>query len=270
MVRTVIKARPSDNLLRVQELLKKHKITRVVVADDTRPRGILTQKDIIRYLLEDMSDRDLDQIRASEVMTANLITLSESSSVADAARLMIDKGISSIVILNIEGKLAGLVTKTDLCLFFGSRSASVEKVRDWMTPKPVAVRGSTSIFRVAAMMQEHKISRVLVQDGRMEGIVTFTDLVSASFLFNPKRAIESKKALSVKGMILRPMNIILVSARDVMTANPVTVTPDDLLASAARLMTTHGISGLPVVDKKQRAVGMVTKTDITRAIARMI
>ncbi len=269
MVRNVVKVRPKDNLLQVQGFLQKYEVSRVLVTDDAKPLGIITRKDVIRYLLEDTSDRNLDQIRSAEVMTKNLVTLPDSATVANSASLMIENGISSIIVVNQQGKLAGLVTKTDICLYYGSRAWGLHKVREWMTRNPVYVKGATSIFKVAALMQQHKISRVLVQNTKLEGIVTVSDLVAANVVFNPKRAIDAKKPIFIKGMIVRPTTIILISARDVMTANPVTVGIDDDLASAAKLMTTHGISGFPVVDKKGRLAGVVTKTDIARAVAKM-
>jgi CBS domain-containing protein len=268
MVRRLIKVGPKDNLLQVQGLIQRFEVGRIIVADDSRPLGILTRKDMIRYLLEDTSDRDLDEIKANDVMTRDLVRLPESASIAEAARLMIEKGISSVIAVDPQGKLVGLVTKTDLCLYFGSRASPGHRVRDWMTPKPISVRGSASIFKVTALMQQQRISRVLVQNVKLEGIVTVSDLVTAGVVFNPKGPIEARKPIMMKGMMVKASNLPLLSARDVMTANPVTVDVDADLSSVAKLMSTHRISGVPVVDRKERLVGILTKTDIVKAIAK--
>lgn len=63
------------------------------------------------------------------------------------------------------------------------------------------------------------------------------------------------------------MKLTAITASDLMTPNPTTVVPDDLLSHAAELMIEHGISGLPVTDGKGKVRGIVTKTDIIRAIA---
>jgi CBS domain-containing protein len=52
-----------------------------------------------------------------------------------------------------------------------------------------------------------------------------------------------------------------------MTQRTLTISPDEPLSRAADLMIEHGISGLPVVDSKGRVEGILTKTDIIRAIA---
>ena len=63
------------------------------------------------------------------------------------------------------------------------------------------------------------------------------------------------------------MKLTTITASDLMTPNPTTVFPDDPLSHAAVLMIEHGISGLPVTDGKGKVRGIVTKTDIIRAIA---
>jgi CBS domain-containing protein len=56
-------------------------------------------------------------------------------------------------------------------------------------------------------------------------------------------------------------------ASDVMTPDPVTTTADSDLADAAYIMLRNRIGGLPVVDSKQALAGIVTKTDVVRALA---
>lgn len=53
--------------------------------------------------------------------------------------------------------------------------------------------------------------------------------------------------------------------KDVMTKNPITILPDASLTEAKALMTKKGISKLPVIDKNNRLVGIVTKNDLQRA-----
>jgi len=52
-----------------------------------------------------------------------------------------------------------------------------------------------------------------------------------------------------------------------MTANPISIEQDADLADAARLMARHNISGLPVTNNNGKLVGIITKSDITRATA---
>jgi acetoin utilization protein AcuB len=60
-----------------------------------------------------------------------------------------------------------------------------------------------------------------------------------------------------------------VSLSDLIVRNPITVTPDDDVESAARLIYKHKIGGMPVV-KKGVLVGIITETDILRAFIDMM
>ena len=55
-----------------------------------------------------------------------------------------------------------------------------------------------------------------------------------------------------------------MKARDVMTSPVVSIEPDDSVAQAIRIMLQRHISGLPVIDKEGRLVGMVTEGDFLR------
>jgi CBS domain-containing protein len=57
-----------------------------------------------------------------------------------------------------------------------------------------------------------------------------------------------------------------LKARDVMQTNPITVSPDASLTQAHRLFAEEEISGAPVVDDDGRVVGVVSSTDLIRAI----
>jgi CBS domain-containing protein len=56
-------------------------------------------------------------------------------------------------------------------------------------------------------------------------------------------------------------------AKDVMKYDPITISQDSDLADAAQIMAMNRISGLPVVDSDGNLVGIITKTDIVKAIA---
>ncbi|MGD9789193.1 MAG: CBS domain-containing protein [Phycisphaerales bacterium] len=55
-----------------------------------------------------------------------------------------------------------------------------------------------------------------------------------------------------------------VTAKDVMTREPVCVTPATTIRQLARVLDENGISGAPVVDQQGRVVGVVSRTDLMR------
>jgi len=68
MTRNVLSVRPSDSLQLVQRLMVRYQVTRFVVVDKKhRAVGILTQKDLIRAISEDTTERGIDEIPVSEL-----------------------------------------------------------------------------------------------------------------------------------------------------------------------------------------------------------
>jgi CBS-domain-containing membrane protein len=56
----------------------------------------------------------------------------------------------------------------------------------------------------------------------------------------------------------------MLTARDIMTAQVITTTPEASVTEAAELLESHRISGLPVVDKEGRLVGVITQSDLVQ------
>lgn len=61
----------------------------------------------------------------------------------------------------------------------------------------------------------------------------------------------------------------MLTASDTMTADPETIGEDEDLCNAAKIIVAHKISGLPVLNEKKELTGIVTKSDILKAISQM-
>jgi len=270
MTKRVTTCTPKDTLLEIQELMVKHRISRVVITGiEKKPIGILTQKDIVNFLLADTSKRGIEEIPAKEVMSKNLITAKPTVPIPDIAKTMIKNKISSLVVVDEDGKLKGIATKADIGLYFASKGAGIYSVHDFMTPNPITARQSQSIFLAVSLMSENNISRIVVtsEENKPVGIITLTDVTMISSLLKPAKVMREKKPVFLKGILFPPVGIHLLTAKDFMTADPISVNEDADLADAARLMTKHGVSGLPVTNNAGKLVGIITKSDLTRAVA---
>ncbi len=270
MTKKVVMCNPSNSIMDVRELMRKHRINRIiVVVGENKPLGIITQKDIIRFITADKSDRGLDEIPVKEAMSKELVTADPTTPISGIAKSMVAKKISSVIITDKDDTLIGVATKADLCLYFVNKEVGVFKVHDYMSPNPTTIRPSQPIFQVVYLMSEHGISRVIVVDNEQEpiGIITLADLTMTSSLLNPATLIKERKPILVEGGITLPSSIHLLTARDIMTANPIPIEQSADLSDAARLMTRHSISGLPVKNESGKLVGIITKSDIIQAIA---
>jgi len=266
MTGNVIRIHFDSTLYDAQDLMTKSKLTRLVVTDRSgKLRGIITRRDVVRFLNADRTDRPLDTMFVREAMSKPVITSLPTDTMAESARTMNRKGISSVVVADEEGQILGIVTKTDLCFHF-SLFTSKEKVKDYMTRRVFTVRSTHSIFFVVSLLARQGVSRVPVVDDRIRGIVTLSDIVKSAPVLRPDLA--HGKTGSRHGDFIGPAaKLTAITASDLMTPNPITIRPDDLLSRTAEIMIQHGISGLPVTDDKGRVRGIVTKTDIVRAVA---
>jgi CBS domain-containing protein len=268
MTKNVVTLSPSASLDYVRTLMLQHRISRVVIVNEwSNPVGMITDKDILRYTLENDS-KDLNQVIALSVMSKPLVKETEATPVSSCAKRMLESAISSLVVVRGD-KVVGIVTKTDLCMFYATGGEGREEVRDNMTVRPVTIRGSQSILDAAKIMFEKNISRLPVVDDHLDGIVTASDLTAVNPALSPAATSSRPKDLQTWEKIVLPKEVGPKSVADIMTRNPITVLYTAYLSDAAKLMIFHHISGLPVLDANNLLVGIVTKTDVTKALAGM-
>jgi len=130
-------------------------------------------------------------------------------------------------------------------------------VQGWMSVDVITVEEDTSMMKASIIMKENKIRCLPVVDkgGKVVGIVTDRDLRDAS----PSKATT---------LDVYELNYLLSSMkiRDIMTKEIVYVRPDETAEFAALLMLENKISSLPVVNNKNRLVGIITQTDIFKLL----
>jgi len=270
MTSPVVVVHPGDNLAHARRLMLRYEVGRLPVVDEAgRVVGILTLYDIARAM-RGAGDRSLDSIRVAEYMTPNPVVVKPSDSLKTAARIMIEKGVGGLPVVDDEGRLVGIVSKTDLVHAFMERCRGRCRVEEYMYREVATASPLHSIGYVAKLLESTPSRRVLVVDGgRLVGIIAPSDI---AFLARPARLKRTKKmqrAPSGKPFPAKlPSPEILVAA-DVMTPDPITIEPGADLADAARIMIRHGFSSLPVVDVDGTIKGIVTKHNILEALTRL-
>jgi CBS domain-containing protein len=273
--RQAIALEPDKTLYDARNTMLIYNISRVVIAKDNKPLGIITEKDIAWYLYTEIPNRPLDQVGLNEIMSKNLITVSEHANLQLCAKLMLENKISSILVVdNNKQDLKGIITKSDLANTYATYYKEKNSVEGYMTKDVLTITPDEPIHMVLLLMINSKVSRiVVVRDEKPVGIVTGRDLLPVSALFMTAayavywRTREDLIALRKEQKFLPSgiKNIFL--AREIMKHNPITVTRDSDLTEAAQIMSNNRISGLPVVNSVDNLVGIVTKTDITKALA---
>jgi len=110
-----------------------------------------------------------------------LITISGEASIKEAAEVMLEHHIGSIIVVE-NGKPIGIVTKSDLLsrVLVNCRDPRECKAREVMSSPLISVKKDTPILEAMRTLKNKKVRRLLVSDGeKLVGIVSETDLVRA-------------------------------------------------------------------------------------------
>ena len=123
------------------------------------------------------------------------------------------------------------------------------KIQSLMVSDPITITEETTIENALALMKENRIRHLPVVDRKkkLTGWITLSDLK--------------------QGLI--PSMLGDVSLSDIVNRDPYTVSPDEDIEAAAKLVYRHKISGMPVINDGE-LVGVITETDLFRAFIDMM
>ena len=135
-------------------------------------------------------------------------------------------------------------------------------VKDVMTTRVVSVRKDASFREMAAALREHRVSAfpVVDADEKVIGVVSEADMLTKEALGSEPHGmpgmitglLRHKEQAKARG----------ITAGDLMSSPPVTVTPEDTIERAARLMYRRKVKRLPVVDAGAHLVGIISRADV--------
>jgi CBS domain-containing protein len=111
MAKNVKTVRTDDSVLDAVIKMNKFDVGSVIVINSNRPVGIITSKNILSRVVE--SRLDASMVRAKDIMSSPLITIEPDTSVEDAARLMSQKKIKQLVVMDKE-KIHGILSTSDI------------------------------------------------------------------------------------------------------------------------------------------------------------
>jgi len=248
-----------DALLHMQ----KNEIKRMVISDNDIPLGIVTERDIGNFLEKDNTSRTLDQIPLSEIMTKNPVTIEagQDDHLTQCAIRMETFQICAVLVVDNNGKIIGITTKSDLTKNFSNLYAGIYKIKDYMTRKLITCRKSDSLLFVLNMLNKNKIARIVVTDryGKPIGIVTYDLFMKHSEYFKHNKVIDTRDyLLPTDSNQERQIGEFLGNEL-------LTISSEEDLANAAKLMSLYKVSGIPTIDSVGNLDGVITSTDITRA-----
>ena len=142
---------------------------------------------------------------------------------------------------------------------------------DVMTRKVISVASDASAMQAGALMLKHQISGLPVVDagGILLGIISEGDFLRRAELGTQRRRARWLEFLIGPGRLANEyVHACGRKATEIMTPNPYTVSETATLSEVVQLMERHRIKRVPVVCGR-RLVGIVSRTDLLRALARL-
>ena len=261
----IITVTPDASINDVLQKMQYNFIRHVIVKSKNKPVGIVTERDIDKFLENDKTARALEEISIEQVMEKNLITITDgaSNSISQAAERMHTFKIGSVIIVDSDGNLVGMITKTDIAKVYGTLYGAKFKVKDHMSHKVVTCRKSDSLRFALNMINQNDISRLVVtnNNGKPLGVITTNAFLTHSSYF-------TKDKDGTREYLL-PMDSENMCVGDLVSKELLAVNLEEDLAIAAQKMIKNHINGIPVMDDNDQLVGVVSNLDVVKAFVKV-
>jgi CBS domain-containing protein len=248
----------ATNLLRVIPTLRHDEYA-------TKARSVL-RDDVFRELyVIDERDRLMGYLDISDVLrvmdTKSNVTVGgfvrEAAQVApttplhEAGLAILDARTNSAAVVDEEGGVLGGVLFSELFPILISRHAIHGRVEDAMSRVPVTCTPEDPILKIYSLIVASGfVAFPVVQKKEVIGIVSRRDLLRAGSI---RSTVKNQADTTVERVMTTPV---------------ITVTPDDPIATASRLMVEHDISMLPVIDGRRHLVGVIDRHDVLSSLTR--
>ncbi|MHA4779418.1 CBS domain-containing protein [Streptomyces sp. MSC1_001] len=178
MTDEVVSAVPAASFREVAKMLAEHDVSGVPVVDeDDRVVGVVSESDLLAR----------DDLIARDLMTSPAVTVHAEETVADAARLMVRRGVERLPVVDEEERLVGIVTRRDLLRVYLRPDAEIRRrIREDVLSDAMGLSGDVVDVRVldGVVTLEGRVrrrSQALTIAGlaeRVDGVVAVVDRLS--------------------------------------------------------------------------------------------
>ena len=242
MSKDMIMSSPDENVLSAVRTMCQKNISCIMVLDNDNLAGILTETDLLKRIAS--GEKDYSKITLAETMSCPVETVSADLPVIEAIRIMEDKQIKRLPVLE-KKQLVGIITQTDLTRLLAS-SALWRNVVEIMSLDVATILCKETVADAAELMTSRRISCIVaLEEGEVVGVLTERDLL--------KRVVAQQK------------NPADIRVEEVMSSPVISVPPDCPVFMAGMIMENLDIRRLVVTEDKHLC-GIVTQTDILRAV----
>ncbi|RMH00524.1 MAG: CBS domain-containing protein, partial [Aquificota bacterium] len=220
------------------EVIKQGGKGYVLLMEQGKPVGILTERDVVMLLAEGVSLEE----PAIKYASKNLITVREDRDVYYAVSLMLENGVRRLIVVDERGGFLGTLTMERLVSFIDEELLKRDiYIKDILSKRPlIYIEPDTKMMRALELMKENNVGAlpILDKDGRPVGIITERDIVRRFDSVNPNSPV-----------------------RLYMSSPVVCISPEETVKRALEVMRSKNIRRLVVVEG-ERAVGVISMRDL--------
>ena len=235
--------KPEDTLINAIKVMNKYGKGVVVVVEDDKPVGIITERDIVRFFYErvDLSGRAIDYA------TKPVISINKSRTLLHTLIIMVENNIRRVAVVDDRKEFVGVVTERDILVNlsrnFLSSSLRVKHVIGLGRPL-ISASPERPLSYAIELMSKNNIGAVpIVENGKAVGIITERDILRLSSNF-----IDIDKPV-----------------REYMTSPVLSVNENTEIVEVVKIMDERRVRRLVVEDDDGNAVGIITQRDIIQS-----
>ena len=132
-------------------------------------------------------------LRAKDVMSKNVISVKKDTPILEAVKLLVDKNISGLPVVNDDMSLIGMLSEKDVIeLFYEGDRASDKKVSDYMTYPAVCYEANDALLNVCDFLIKNIFRRVpIISEGKLVGIISIRDVLDAVINHKPEGIVSA-------------------------------------------------------------------------------
>lgn len=272
-IRQLVKApaiaiREDDEVGLAQQMMAWGDVRHLPVVSGNRVLGVLSEGDLlVCYAAKGRASAAREKVGA--IMHSPPITISPDTELAEAIRLVTERGVGCLPVVE-HGSLMGIVTRSDLLASevvddsaAGDTPVSTRAlwgdllVDDAMSAEPAAVTTDETLRSALERMNQRGVRHLPVVDGDLRVIGILSDRDIRTIIGNPMRTLSFHD-----GMV----RLDSVRVGQVMTRAPITLHSGTPLSRAARVFADHKIGVIPIVGDRDRLRGVLSYTDVLRAV----
>ncbi len=270
---------PADTVEHALRVMLRSRTNQVLVVDEGgRVLGSISKRNLL-YALGVKGPlwrrRPYEREFIWEVMNTEVPLVREDTPVEEVARLMVNSNSDVALVVDDKGLLAGIVTKDSLAGALVDALGDRLRVSNLMAPSGLAVvHPHTSMAGVVRRMRAYLLDALAVAEGdRLYGVITENRLPFVA-LEDAKRGLRSRRLIWVRRLVgggrrlARYVKITPLLAEDLMVPIRVSVGTEDPISKAYGMMERYRVDGVPVRDGEGRVIGVITKYDMVRELAR--